>query len=320
MNQPVEVGHLLNEAEASHISIMLEAQDGGTLVSVAHAGPAQVNWEESLENLQCVLETGIDLRIARRPMLGIFPDELDEEKAAKLGVPVKEGILLNGLVENMGAAGAGLQKNDVLVSMAGKPLNQYGSIGVAMQGKRAGDVVEVVYYRGSEKRSVQMKLSPRPMPEIPPTAEALADKVERQYAELETELRAIFDGVSEAEATRRPAPGEWSAKETVAHLVGTERWLHEWIGGLMDGDEILAFSPNVFQRSAALAATYDTNADMLEELRRSRAETMLRMLPETFVANKGSYNRIGTTILSYDTHHREHFNQMREAIVAARRD
>lgn len=308
-----------NEPQESHVTITFEAQNSRTLVSVAHDGTG-FEWEEALENLQSVLETGVDLRIARRPMLGIFPEELDEKKAVELGVPVNEGILLTGVVENMGAAAAGLQKNDVLVSIAGKPLRDYGSIGVALTGKRAGDVVEVVYYRGSEKRTVQMELSKRPMPDIPPTAEALADKVEKQYAELEAELRAVFEGVTEEEATRRPAREEWSAKETVAHLVGNERWLQEWIGTLVDGDEILGFSANLFQRAAALAATYPTNADMLDELRRSRVETvkLVRMLPEAFVANKGSYHRMGTTLLTYDTHDREHFNQMRAAIKAAR--
>ncbi len=309
------------EAADSQVTVAFEAQDGGTLITVTpDKANEHIEWDDALENLQSVVETGIDLRIARRPMLGIFPDELDEKKAAELGVPVNEGILLEGVLETMGAAAAGLQKNDVLVSMSGKPLNQFPSLPVALKGKRGGDVVEVVYYRGSEKRTVQMELSKRPMPDIPSDPAALAEKVEAQYTQLESELHAVFEGVTEAEASKRPAPQEWSAKETVAHLVGTERWLQEWIGTLIDGDDVLSFSANVFQRSAALAATYATNADMLAEFHRSRRETveLLRSLPAEFVTNsRGSYHRAGMTILNYDTHDREHFNQMREAIKAA---
>jgi uncharacterized protein YndB with AHSA1/START domain len=311
-----------NEASDSQITVTLEAQNGGTLITIT---PDKVNeniqWDEVLENLQSVVETGVDLRIARRPMLGIYPNDLDEKKAAELGVPVTEGILLDNVLDTMGAAAAGLQKNDVLVSMAGKPLPQSSSLPVALTGKQGGDVVEVVYYRGSEKRSVQMELSKRPMPDIPTEPTTLAERVEKQYAQLETELRAIFEGVSEAEASKRPEPKEWSAKETVAHLVGTERWGQELIGSLLDGDDLLSFSANVFQRSAALAGTYTTNADMLDEFSRSRRETvdLLRSLPAEFVSNShGSYHRAATLILGNDTHDREHFNQMREAIKAAR--
>jgi uncharacterized protein YndB with AHSA1/START domain len=311
-----------DEPSETQVTATFEGQDGGTLISVAHDGGTEhIQWDEALENLQSVLETGIDLRFARRPMLGIYLDELDEKKAADLGVPVTEGIILEGVAESMGAALAGLQKNDVLVSMDGKPINQYASLTVAMKGKRGGDVVEVVYYRGGERRTVQMQLSKRPMPDIPADSNALADKVEAYYAQMEAELHAVFEGVTEAEATHRPAPREWSAKETVAHLVGTERWLHEWIGGLIRGEEILAFSANVFERSAALGAIYPTNTAMLEEFSRSRQETveLIRMLPDEFVnTRRGSYFRAGLTILSYDTHDRDHFNQMREAIAAAR--
>jgi hypothetical protein len=37
------------------------------------------------------------------------------------------------------------------------------------------------------------------------------------------ELRALLQGVSEAQANARPAPGEWSIKEIIGHLCDAER-------------------------------------------------------------------------------------------------
>jgi hypothetical protein len=89
-------------------------KDGGTLVRMDHDVPddpawskiAQTfreNWEDSLENLKSVLETGVDLRISTRPMLGIAPGDFTEAQAVALGVPVREGMRLDGLVDGMGA-------------------------------------------------------------------------------------------------------------------------------------------------------------------------------------------------------------------------
>jgi hypothetical protein len=74
----------------------LHRKDGGTLVSLAHEVPDDPSWEKmvetfrenwvsSLENLKSVLETGIDLRIANRPMLGIVPGDFTPEQAKAWG-------------------------------------------------------------------------------------------------------------------------------------------------------------------------------------------------------------------------------------------
>mgnify|MGYP001195731505 CR=1 FL=1 len=76
------------------------------------------NWVESLENLKSVLETGIDLRIANRPMLGIVPGDFTEEQAKAIGVPIREGLRLDGVVDGMGAQKCGLQKDDVIRLLA----------------------------------------------------------------------------------------------------------------------------------------------------------------------------------------------------------
>jgi ribosomal protein L17 len=59
---------------------------------------------------------------------------------------------------------------------------------------------------------------------------------------------------------------------------------------------------------------------LLEELQRNEQETaaMLAALPEEFVARKGGYWRVGYSVLQAPDHTRMHFEQIREAVAAAR--
>ncbi|MFM8426873.1 MAG: SRPBCC domain-containing protein, partial [Chloroflexota bacterium] len=117
----------------TEVTVTFTEKDGGVNVRMDHEVPSddswknmaegfRENWEYSLRNLKSVLETGIDLRIAERPMLGIVPGDFSEEQAKHLGVPVYEWMRLDATVEGMGAKRAGLERDDVLVSMAGKPI------------------------------------------------------------------------------------------------------------------------------------------------------------------------------------------------------
>jgi uncharacterized protein YndB with AHSA1/START domain len=171
-----------HEPGPSLVQVTFVEKDNGTLVTLEHSGigtdeawsrslvEIEKGWKEGLENLASVLETGEDLRLVRRPMLGITLGDFNANKAKELNVPVTEGILLEGVLEGMGARAAGLQKDDVLVSMNGQTANDFASLATVLQDFRGGDKVEVVFYRGPEKKTVMMELSKRPIPDIPQSA------------------------------------------------------------------------------------------------------------------------------------------------------
>ena len=199
------------------MSVRIQAKKGEALVTLEHsrigsggtwkllAGEFQKEWEKSLENLASVLETGEDLRLTRRPMMGIGISDFDEEIARQMGVPVSKGIRLDGVVDGMGAAAAGLQAGDVIVSLGGHDTPDSASLHSALQVHRAGDRVEVFYYRGAEKRMITMELSRRPLPDLPVTlaglVEAMRQKIEARFSELDPFLA----GITEAEAFFKPA-------------------------------------------------------------------------------------------------------------------
>lgn len=318
----------------TEVTVTFTEKDGGVNVRMDHEVPDEEswkekgesfreNWVESLRNLKSVLETGIDLRIAERPMLGIVPGDFTAEQASALGVPVHEGLRLDGLVDGMGAQRAGLQKDDVIVSMAGKPItNDFNTLPQAIAGKKGGDVIEVVYYHGPEKKTVQMELSKRPMPDVPFDPKELAKRAREMVEPALADLEKCFEGFSDEQAMKRPEPNEWSALEIAAHLVHGERSNMTFLTSLIDGYELTSdgFGTNI---TAQVEATVRVNPSiklMLAELRRSVEEalTYTELIPAEFAANKGSYYRYGSGLLQPNFHITAHMDQIKNALSAAK--
>ena len=325
------------EPGATQVEVALEPSGHGVEVTLTHSGfgagdawqearrAGRDGWTKGIENLRSVLESGEDLRLVLRPMLGINLDEFNAGIAARLGVPVSEGTRLSGVIAGMGAEQAGLQRDDVIVTIAGRPAGDYPSIVSALGPHRAGDRVEVVFYRGSERRTTEMVLSRRPLPAVPASPAGLAEAVRQGNAADRAELALALANVSDAQATRRPAPGEWNALEVLAHLIAHERELQIWIADLLCDDERWSDrfenTEVVPARIAAIARDYPRLADMLDALRRSHEETadMLAALPAALVAHRGTYWRLGRTLLEDGhpaSHVQEHAAQIRAAVAA----
>lgn len=318
------------EPGATQVEVTLKPDGSGTQVEVTHSGVGsgeawdavrqQMNdgWNESLENLQSILETGLDQRIMRRPMLGIYPSPLTAESAAKLRVPVREGTHITGVVDGLGAKAAGLQTDDVLVSLGGYAINDYPSMAAALSHFRGGDTVAIVFYRGPEKYEANMTLSKRPEPEMPESAAALAEKIKAGQAQVEAELDQLLNGVPEQALSQRPVPDEWSANENLAHLIWSERFSHMGLWGAAGGDDSIPWPDNGPLHLVGTLAAYPTSAELVAELKRAHAATaaMAAALPESFMQRKGSLRTIAQSLIATPVHTRQHFDQMRRAIEA----
>jgi uncharacterized protein YndB with AHSA1/START domain len=316
----------------SCVDIIIEEQNGGARLRLEHTIPEQgadwqktveaiqKGWRDSLENLASTLETGLDLRFVRRPILGIQISDFNQEIAQSLGVPVDRGLRLDTVIEGMGAQLAGLQAGDVLISLDGFELASFTDLRAAMSGKIAGDQVGIVFYRGAERMETIMELSERPMQEIPTTSAELANAEKETWEKESNALNVIFGNINETEASRKPSPNEWSVKEILAHLIQgqrfwqnnvveivsmQERWTDNWAG-----------NPD-FQVQATLDAL-PTLAMLLETYKSSRNETiaLYARLPEEFVQRKSGYWRLAFNAFETPTHFDAHLDQMRTTVAA----
>jgi uncharacterized protein YndB with AHSA1/START domain/uncharacterized damage-inducible protein DinB len=323
------------EPAATEVTLTLTPKNDDTLVTLNHVVPDgdewnqraqdfKAEWDSTLPNLASVLETGLDQRTFDRPMLGINISDFNPEIAKNLRVPVNQGVRLDEVRPGMGAHAAGLCKDDVIVELDGKPItNDYGSFVAALTGKKGGDKVDVVFFRGPQKKVVAMELTRRPVPDISWDPAELAKQVRLEYDDTLSRLESCFKDVSEAEADREPAPGEWSAKQTLAHLIQTERG---WIANLDDvvgGYERLAddWGGNLLAHVNATVKAYGTVRGMLDELKRLSVEMVafLSALPDSFVERKASYFLNAAQMLELESHTLSHIDQINAALAAARK-
>jgi len=325
-----------NDPGPSQVKVAIEARKDGTQVTLEHTIPDWKDWKGtpegfrqewvvSLENLAAVLETGIDKRTFDRPMVGISVSDFNAAIAKKMGVPVSEGMRLDGAIESMGAYQAGLRKGDVLVSLGGKPLtNDFGTLVTALQGKKGGERVEVVFYRGPEKKTVQMELTKRPIPDVAWNPAELAKTVRSIYDKGLEAMEKCFAGVSELEADFHPAPGEWSAKEVLAHLIHNERILLGNMDDYLGGYERLSddFGGNIHAHVEATVKAYRTARGLLDELKRLADELVAftAALPPEFVTRKSTYFQLANILMNAEQLHTvSHSSQIEAAIAAARK-
>lgn len=330
--------HGATDPAPSTVQVVIKPAAKGTSLTLTHknlgAGrkwaatlkAMDAGWRDALENLPSVLDHGIDLRIARLPRLGIFLEAFDAEVAASLGLPIKTGLRLAGVVDGLAAHKAGLQKEDVLVKMGAVALTSFDSLGRALAGKRAGDQLPLVYYRGPRKHTVTLELSARaPLPPLPDTAAALADLARQNYTAVQAEFKRHCAKLTDAEAEHRPAPNEWNLKELIAHFIACERDLQSWLADMLNDNTVgdsLEFRPNVTPRLAAIVARYPTLPILQRELREACAETtrLLETLPPEFLARKPLLRRVFWWISEVVPAHfsGEHSDQWQKTLAAAR--
>ena len=114
-------------------------------------------------------------------------------------------------------------------------------------------------------------------------------------------------------ASWKPTPEEWSIKEILAHLIHTERDNQVGMHTLLL-DEDFEWVDNTLERGVATIAAYPTISELMDEIYRAQKETIhfLKVLPQSFLARKGSYWKVAQNLLTNDTHIEEHVEQIQQ--------
>lgn len=317
----------------TEVDVKLSEADGATTISLNHTGLGESaeweraiaeiaeGWEQALENLAALLEQGIDLRLAARPMFGLngghdlTPSEVDAQ-----GLPISSGLVIEGLMEQMGAAQAGLQAGDVLVELDGEQISGFRDISPVLGRHRAGDSIPASFYRSGQIQRADVTLSKRPLPETPASRAALLDRMRRAYAELDAHLAALADEVSEGQADWRPTAEVWSAKEILAHIIVTERVIHVWLMQVRTAGGPPPFPGNDQSIIGPFVERYPQARDLIAEARASCALTLalVERMPEAFLDRPHGRSRVALQLLDLPEHTREHIAEVRTVLAASR--
>ena len=318
----------LSTMHISKVAVGFEEEDGAVTVSLEHTGISEEKydelksiWENSLANLKSVLETGRDLRMWNRPFLGVTVQEwVTPELAQEQNLPVEHGMQLSSVITGRGAEDAGLEKGDIIVSLDGQDLHGYKLFLDLIRTHKAGDTVDLSYYRGAEKHDIEIQLSSYPVSEPPATAHDYAEKIEKYQKKIIKKLSNIFEDYNEAQVEYRPGAGEKSAKDTLVHLLAYESDIHTWVTTLVAGCEEYPCSSAHAIRIKGLLSLYPTVDELIEELTRRQAETVaiLLELPAEFINRRGSFTRLATGLnFDYSKTYKEKLNHIKESLEKA---
>ena len=98
--------------------------------------------------LKAKLENAPAERYANMPRLGVRPSYSDEG----------EGVLLDGVTDDLPAARAGLKADDRIVQIAGKPIKNLEDYMEVLSNQKKGTTIEVGILRNGKKMTVKVKL------------------------------------------------------------------------------------------------------------------------------------------------------------------
>jgi uncharacterized protein YndB with AHSA1/START domain len=325
----------LGEPAETAVEFQVTPVEQGVEITVRHSGigagaewdsffeSAPREWALALENLKSTLETGVDLRIARVPFLGILIDYLDAARAAKEGIAVDRGVYVGDTLEDTAARATGLRHGDVIVAIDGAETVTFDQLSEALRSHRAGDTVVVHLVRGAARVQLPLVLGQRPQGHVPAAAGDLAAQLSAAYSELDDALGSAVEGLTEEQAGQAPALGEWSVKQVLAHLSTGERGTHLWlwsvaVGDWPDGDGGDA-NTTLHQLAAVLSVTPALEG-LLARFRADQAETeaLLRELPEVTLAHKARFRRLAEAVGYLPNHVRDHVAQIQATVQAVR--
>jgi serine protease DegQ len=244
-------GALVNlRGELVGINSAIISRTGGN-VGIGFAIP--VNLARAI--MQQIIETGT----VRRGLLGVNIQDVTPDIAATLELPGNSGALVSQVNPDSAAERAGIQIEDVIVSINGARLRDSGSLRNAIGLLPPGEEVTVGLIRGGREQTVKAVLG-----ELEQTAAATA--VPEQ--EEEPALDAVFEGAEIVESSPSGVPGLLVARVDPGSPAA-ER-------GLRPGDIITKVNRvRVRSMPEALAIMQGARAIILEIQRGTRSQLIL---------------------------------------------
>jgi serine protease DegQ len=102
-----------------------------------------------------------------RGWIGVEPNDLSPELAETFGVKAKQGVIITGVLQNGPAAVSGMRPGDVVVSVAGKQVNNVSELLTNVAALKPGTASKFNLLRRDEKIELDVTPGVRPKPRKP---------------------------------------------------------------------------------------------------------------------------------------------------------
>lgn len=150
VNQGNSGGALVNtRGELIGINTAISSLNGG-FVGYSFAIPSNI--------AKKIIEDLIEFGSVQKAYLGIYYEELNDEKAKALKVESVEGILITNIIENGAAKEAGLLVNDIIVKINDNKIAKFGDLNGQLKSKRPGEIIKITVMRKGSPRELNVKL------------------------------------------------------------------------------------------------------------------------------------------------------------------
>lgn len=109
-----------------------------------------------------VFEDIVEYGSTQKGLLGVRGSAIVPEMKIKLeemNIFEKEGFYVNETIEGMGAANAGIQKNDVILEVDGFKIRKFADLTGYLETKRPGDLVKVIVSREGKQKKIDVRLA-----------------------------------------------------------------------------------------------------------------------------------------------------------------
>ena len=96
------------------------------------------------------------------PFLGVGTETITDTLKSEFGLPDKQGVLVKDLHPKSPAVKAGIVEGDVLRSFDGQPIKSADDLEAKVGKKKIGDTVKIEIWHEGAKKTLPMKLVPKP--------------------------------------------------------------------------------------------------------------------------------------------------------------
>ena len=121
-----------------------------------------IGFSINIDDAKVVAAQLIQQGFVNRGYMGIRPFTITPSLASRNDLPASRGIYLSAVIPDTPAQAANLQAGDLIVELAGEPINNTGALSKFLMLHLPGKTVEITFFRGQVKMIAQITLGELP--------------------------------------------------------------------------------------------------------------------------------------------------------------
>ena len=157
----IQTDAAINPGNSGGPLVNTRAQVIGINTAIIPAGQG-IGFAINIDDAKVVAAQLLERGYVERGFLGITPVNVTPGMAAQFGLPVTRGVILARVIAGTAADAAGLQAEDIIVGLAGQPIENVGELSKFLIAHPPGETIEIVYFRGDARLTAEATLRDRP--------------------------------------------------------------------------------------------------------------------------------------------------------------